>query len=345
MRTVRPRIPTLFGLPAGGSGFAQQARSGAPLPPIGELVSVPEFEALAQAVLPAAAFAKLAGGNRAPFDRMTFRQKLMVNATQLDLSTELLGRPMFAPLVIGPVAAQGEFHPRGELETARGAAAARTTMVVSSRSSHPLRAVAAETDQPLWFQVYSDDGPAARSAIRKAVDAGVQAVCVTAGGPANAGMPAFEPAPVNWDAVMRIAEGAGVPVLVKGVMTPEDAAAAYRYGVQGIVASDHGSAPAGRVAGTPVALLPDIADAAGGRLAVLVDGGFRRGTDILKALALGADAVLLARPIMWGLAAYGAAGVEAVLFLLRNQLARSMAASGRPAIALIDRTLVKIHSR
>lgn len=345
MRIVRSRIPTHSGMPAVGSSSAQQAHGGARLPPIGELVSVPEFEALAQAVLPAAAFAKLTGGDRAPFDRMTFRQKLMVDATQLDLSTELLGQPMFAPIVIGPVAAQDQFHPQGELETARGAAAARTTMVVSSRSSYPVRAVAAETDQPLWFQVYADDGPAARSAIREAVDAGMQAVCVTAGGPASAGVRAFEPAPVNWDAIMRIAEGAGVPVIVKGVMTAEDAESAYRHGVQGIVVSDHGAATAGRVAGTPVALLPDIADAAAGRLAVLVDGGFRRGTDILKALALGADAVMLARPIMWGLAPYGAAGVEAVLYLLRNQLARSMAASGRPAIARIDRTLVKIHSR
>ena len=92
-------------------------------------------------------------------------------------------------------------------------------------------------------------------------------------------------------------------------------------------------------------MLPAIAAAAGDGLAVLVDGGFRRGTDVLKALALGARAVLLARPIMWGLAAYGAAGVEAVLFLLHNELARSMVAAGRPAVPLIDRALVKIHTR
>ena len=345
MRTTRRRLPSLFGFRAGRSGLAQQARNGAPLPPSGELINVQEFEAAAQTALPAAAFAKLAGGNRAPFDRMTFRQKLMVDATQLDLSTELLGQRLFAPTVIGPVAAQDEFHPLGELETARGAAAAGTTMVISSRSSRPVGAIAAETDAALWFQVYSDDGPAARSAIRTAVDAGVRAVCITAGDPAAPGTRAFAPAPVDWDAVMRIAEGAGVPVLVKGVMTAEDADRANRYGVQGIVVSDHGASPAGRAAGAPITVFPDIADAAGGRLAILVDGGFRRGTDVLKALALGADAVLLARPIMWGLAAYGAAGVEAVLYLLHNELARSMVAAGRPAISLIDRALVKIHAR
>ena len=246
MPFARSQSPSPDGSRAGAAGFTQRVRSGAPLPPSGELVSAQEFEALAQAVLPAAEYAKLAGGNRAPFERMTFRQKLMVNAEQLDLSTELFGQRLFAPIVVGPVAAQGEFHPQGELETARGAAAARAAMVVSSRSSQPVGAIAAETDQPLWLQVYSDDGPAARSVIREAVDSGVKAVCVTAGGPATPGTRGFAPAPVNWNAVMRI--------------------------------------------GAPLTLLPDIAGAAGATLAVLVDGGFRRGTDVLKALALGAHA-------------------------------------------------------
>ena len=305
MPFARSQSPSPDGSRAGAAGFTQRVRSGAPLPPSGELVSAQEFEALAQAVLPAAEYAKLAGGNRAPFERMTFRQKLMVNAEQLDLSTELFGQRLFAPIVVGPVAAQGEFHPQGELETARGAAAARAAMVVSSRSSQPVGAIAAETDQPLWLQVYSDDGPAARSVIREAVDSGVKAVCVTAGGPATPGTRGFAPAPVNWNAVMRIAERAGASLT----------------------------------------LLPDIAGAAGATLAVLVDGGFRRGTDVLKALALGAHAGLVARSIMWGLAAYGSAGVEAVLHLLQNELARSMAMAGRPAIGLIDRALVKVHSR
>ena len=315
------------------------------LPPSGELINVPEFEAAARAVLPAAVHARLSGGNRAPFERMTFRQKLMVDGTGIDLSTELFGQQMFAPTIIGPVAAQNVYHPQGELETARGAAAAGTTMVVSSRSSRSVEAIADETDAALWFQVYSDEGLAARSAIQRAVNAGIRAVCITVNDPAASDRPAFGPPGVDWDAVNRIADGAGVPVIVKGVLTPEDAELASRHGVQGIVVSDHGAGAPGRVAGTPIDVLPDIAAAAGDGLAVLVDGGFRRGTDILKALALGARAVLLARPIMWGLAAYGAAGVEAVLFLLHNELARSMVAAGRPAVALIDRALVKIHTR
>ena len=321
------------------------SQEGPRLPPSGELINVAEFEAAARAVLPAAVHARLTGGNRAPFERMTFRQKLMVDATALDLSTELLGQRMFAPTLIGPVAAQEDFHPEGELETARGAAATGTPMVVSSRSSRGIDAIAAATDGPLWYQVYLADGPPARSAIRRAVDAGVRAVCITVNDPLAPAAGAFGPERVDWEAVSRVADGAGVPVLVKGIMTAEDAAAAVRRGMQGLVVSDHGRGAAGRVAGTPIDRLPDIAEAAGSRLEVLIDGGFRRGTDILKALALGARAVLLARPVMWGLAAYGAAGVEAVLFLLHNELARSMAAAGRPAIGLIDRELVKIHTR
>ena len=321
------------------------SQEGPRLPPSGELINVAEFEAAARTVLPAGVHSRLAGGNRAPFERMTFRQKLMVDATGLDLSTELFGQRMFAPTVIGPVAAQNDFHPEGELETARGAAAASTTMVVSSRSSRGIDVIAAETDAALWFQVYLADGPPARSAIRRAVDAGVKAVCITVNDPLAPAGAAFGPDHVDWEAVSRIADGAGVPVIVKGIMTAEDAAVAASRGMQGLVVSDHGRGAAGRVSGTPIDRLPDIAAAAGDRLAVLIDGGFRRGTDILKALALGARAVLLARPIMWGLAAYGAAGVEAVLFLLHNELARSMAAAGRPAIPLIDRALVKIHTR
>ena len=325
-----------------GAATAQARR---PLPPSSEIVNVLEFEALARSVLPAAAYAKLAGGNRAPFEQMTFRQKLMVDATQLDLSLDLLGQRMFAPTLIGPVAAQDEFHPQGEIETARGAAAARTTLVVSSRSSRSIDEIAAAAEAPLWYQVYAEDGPAARSAIRHAVAAGVRAVCITVGGPLASGSRAFDAPPVDWDTVRRIGDGAGVPVLVKGIATPEDAADAARHGLQGVVVSDHGAGPAGRIAGSPIDRLPDIAAAAGESLPVLIDGGFRRGTDVLKALALGARAVLLARPVMWGLAAYGAAGVEAVLYLLHNELARSMAAAGRPAIALIDRELVRIDRR
>ena len=134
-----------------------------------------------------------------------------------------------------------------------------------------------------------------------------------------------------------------MPVLIKGIMTPEDADTAIQRGAQGIVVSNHGRALQARDA--PIEQLPSIVDTVAGRALVLMDGSVRRGTDILKALALGARAVLLGRPPIWGLAAYGAEGVQTVIELIRLELARSMAASGGPTIESLGRWLVRIHSR
>ena len=328
------RRQSLLGRLLGARPARQEGpQPGTSIPPSGELINVPEFEAVAQMVLSPSVYATIAGGDRASFDRMTFRQRLMVKATDLDLSTELFGTRMFAPILVGPVSGQREFHQNGEVETARGAAAANATMVVSSRSSVQIGEIARQATAPLWFQVYSDDGEQAREAIRPALDAGVAALCITVG------------SPIDWPMVDRLRRGVDVPVLVKGVMSPDEARGAVDHGIQGIVVSNHGAARgSGVFSPMPIDMLTEISEVTGG-LPLLIDGSFRRGTDILKALALGAHAVLLARPAMWGLAAYGAAGVQAVLELLYNELARSMAASGRPTIPMIDRPLVKIHTR
>ena len=314
--------------------------SRARIPPSNELVNVLEFDTVAETVLPADAYARIAGSDRTAFDRMTFRQRLMVKATDLDLSMELFGTPMFAPILVGPVSGQDAFHPDGELETARGAAAASATMVVSSRSRHTVAEIAREVPTPLWFQVYSDEGAETHDRIRAALDAGVQALCITRPvGDRGATGP-----PIDWSNVDRLRQDVDIPVLIKGIMSADEATTAIDAGAQGIVVSNHGAASGTGRSVSPIDALIDVAEVAGS-LPLLIDGSFRRGSDILKALALGAQAVLIARPAMWGLAAYGAAGVQAVLELLYNDLARSMAASGRPTIPMIDRPLVKIHSR
>ena len=321
-----------------------RVRTGPRIPPSGELVNVPEFETVAKTVLSPAVYARLAGGDRSAFDRMTFRQRLMVNATDLDLTTELFGARLFAPVLVGPVSGQREFHPDGELETARGAAAANATMVVSSRSSYAIDDIAQQVNSPLWFQVYSGDGERGRDQVQQALDAGVTALCITVGR-APEDVAGATRASIDWEDVDRLRQGVGVPVLVKGIMTAEEASTAIQHGAQGMVVSNHGlSAAADEPAESPIDILETIVGVAG-QIPVLIDGSFRRGSDILKALALGARAVLVARPAMWGLAGYGSAGVHAVLELLYSELARSMAASGRPTISMIDRALVKIHSR
>ena len=308
--------------------------------PVDEIVAAPEFEQMAELTLSAATFDTIRGGNRGAFDRITFRQRLMVLATDLDLTTELFGYQMFAPIIVGPVGNQRDLHAEGELATARGASAAQTIMVVSRHASFPIEQIAAETDHPLWYQVYAerDVGPV-RDDVAKAVAAGCQVLCVTVGVSSDGA-----PVTVDWAAVEELAQSIDIPVVVKGVMNPDDARIALDRGAQGLVVSNHGGA-VGLGDVLPVDVLPVIADDIGDRAPLLVDGSFRRGSDILKGLALGATAVMLARPMMWGLAAYGAPGVETALRLLITELARNMAASGRPQIDMIDRELVRFDSR
>ena len=322
-----------------------------PVAPVEELVNVLEFEVEAARVLSPAVLAAIRGSDRRAFERMTFRQRLMVYAMDLDLTTELFGDDMFAPIVVGPVAGQQAFHPEGELDTVRGAAAAKTTTVISSRSSYPIDQIAAAGTAPIWYQAYADDGLLVVSdQIARAVGHGCRALCLTVGVASDrAASESIEwsqrlPTATDWNAVGRIRDTVTVPTVLHGVMTPEDAERAIGLGVDGIVVSNHGGiAGAGGVA--PIEVLSSIADAVSARVPILIDGSFRRGTDILKGLALGARAALVGRPAMWGLAAYGGRGVQAVLELLQTELARNMAASGRPKIEMIDSSLVRWDSR
>jgi len=258
----------------------------------------------------------------------------MVYAMDLDLTTELFGHQMFAPIIVGPVANQGDLHADGELGTARGAGAAKAVMVATSETSRPIDQIVAASSEPVWSQVYADSDRAAEDAA-KAVSAGCTALCVTIGVSA-----AGAPIGTNWDTVQQLSQAVSVPVVVKGIMSVEDARTALQRGADGLVVSNHGGLVGGEGA-LPVDVLPAVADAVNGQVPILVDGSFRRGTDVLKGLALGATAVMVARPPMWGLAAYGAEGVQAVVEILQTELARNMAMSGRPTISMIDRELVR----
>jgi len=304
------------------------------LAPVLELVNATEFEPMAKLALAPDRFDTISGGQRGSFDKMTFRQRLMVYAMDLDLTTELFGHPMFAPIIVGPVANQDALHPDGELGTARGASAAKAVMVASSESKFPIGQIVGASSQPVWFQAYADAATLQNDASR-AVSAGCKAVCVTVGVSADR-----TPVPTDWSVIERLGQALDVPVVVKGIMSVDDARTAIQRGAEGLVVSSHGGL-AGGVAALPIDVLPAVADAVNGQVPVLVDGSFRRGTDVLKGLALGATAVMVARPPMWGLAAYGAEGVQAVIELLQTELARNMAASGRPTIDMIDRELVR----
>ena len=306
-----------------------------------ELVNVLEFEDEAARLLSANLARALSGGDRSAFERMTFRPRMMVNCLDLNLSLELAGIPLFAPIIVGPVADQRRFHADGELATVRGASAARAAVVVSSRSSHGVQSLVAQATTPLMFQVFSEDGATKiRSQALEAERAGCKAVLLTVGVP-SAG--ARRSARIDWTTVDALRGAVSVPVMVKGVMTARDAATAVTHGAQGLIVSNYGR-PAAAAQLAPPDVLPAIVDAVGAAVPVLRDGGLRRGTDVMKALALGARAVLVARPVMWGLAAYGAEGVQSVLELLQTELGRVMGCCGTPGLSDITRRVVTVHA-
>jgi len=306
-----------------------------------ELVNVLEFEDEAARLLPANLARALSGGDRSAFERMTFRPRMMVNCLDLNLSLDLAGIPLFAPIIVGPVADQRRFHADGELATVRGASAARAAVVVSSRSSHGVQSLVAQATTPLMFQVFSEDGATKiRSQALEAERAGCKAVLLTVGVP-SAG--ARRSARIDWTTVDALRGAVSVPVMVKGVMTARDAATAVTHGAQGLVVSNYGR-PAAAAQLAPPDVLPAIVDAVGAAVPVLLDGGVGRGTDVMKALALGARAVLVARPVMWGLAAYGAEGVQSVLELLQTELGRVMGCCGTPGLSDITRRVVTVHA-
>lgn len=308
--------------------------------PRDELVNVPEFEAEAERVLPADLYRLLRGSDRESFERITFRPRMMVNCLDLNLSLDLFGMPLFAPILVGPVSEQRRFHPDGELATVRGASAGKAAVVVSSRSSHSVQALASAAATPLILQTFAGDSPVAiRSQAQDAERAGCKAILITMDATvAGTGRPA-QP---DWGAVDALRDAVSVPLVVKGLMTASEAVTAVSRGAQGLVVSSYGRATTpGQPA--PLDAVASIVEAVGPQVPVLVDGGIRRGSDVMKALALGARAVLVARPVMWGLAAYGADGVQSVVELLQTELGRVMGCCGTPHLGAIARSVVRVH--
>lgn len=299
--------------------------------PLRELVNVHEVEAMAQRKLDPLRFAEIAGSDRRAFDRITFRPRMMVESLKLDLTLELFGQKLFAPVIAGPMALEQRFHPEGEMAVVRGATAAKAVMVVAAKSSVPLEKIAEHAGAQLWFQVNPEsDVDAVRGRAAEAVKLGCKAVVLTLGAPSW-----------DWAAIDRFRKGLNAPLVLKGITDAGEAKAAVERGIEGLVVSSYRGGVSGLTAS--IEALPGIVDAVAGRVPVLADGSFRRGTDIMKALAFGARAVLIGRPVVWGLAGYGADGVQYVLEMLQTELARVMAMCGRPSLKQIDRTVVRVH--
>ncbi len=304
--------------------------------------------------------------NLAAWKRWRLRPRVMVDLSVVETGIELLGGPLSMPIVVAPVAYQRLVDPDGEIGMARGAAAAGTAMCLSTlATARPSEVAAAAPGGRRFFQLYEfRDAAITRALMEEAIDSGFEAIVVTAdlppGGnrerdrrndfhlPEGLGIPSVNAAlgggrsvtvedtfglmdlAADWSSIERLAGESSVPVLVKGILTGEDAVLAVEHGVGGVVVSNHG----GRQLDCCLAtgdVLAEVVDAVAGRVPVLVDGGIRRGTDVAIALALGADAVLVGRAPLWGLAAGGEAGVTRVLEMLRDELELALALCGATA--------------
>jgi 4-hydroxymandelate oxidase len=311
--------------------------------------------------------------NRSAFDQLWLRPRVLVGVGHRNSSVSLLGRMLPAPIIIAPTAFQRMAHPDGELAAARACAAAGLVYVASTVATTRLEEIAAATPTPKWFQlyVYKDRG-ITRSLVERAEAAGYEALQITADVPvrgrreadfrnnftlppgmgiANLGAagPAdlipvdderlqFDP-DLSWRDIEWFRSITKLPLLVKGVVRGDDADRAISHGAAGVVVSNHGGRQLDTIVPT-IQSLPEVVDAVAGRGLVLVDGGIRRGIDVLKALALGANAVQIGRPVLWGLAVAGEAGVTRVLKLLHEELDNAMALCGCPTIRDITRDLI-----
>jgi 4-hydroxymandelate oxidase len=313
--------------------------------------------------------------NRAAFSRYVLRPRVLVDVSSRDLTTRILGQDVSLPVLVAPTALHALANPEGEVATARGAASAGTVMIQSSLSSRTIEDVAAARGQR-WFQLYVQrDRDLTAELVKRAEAAGCSAIVLTADLPVvgardrdirndfqlpgdvryvnmqvqrppegrGSGLAAFVgfqgDASVAWGDVAWLRSLTDLPFLLKGVVRADDARRAVDAGFEGIVVSNHGGR---QLDGAVPSMdsLPEVVDAVGDRTEILVDGGVRRGSDVLKALALGARAVLVGRPILWGLAVGGEVGVRHVLDLLRAELDIAMAIAGCRTVADITPDLV-----
>jgi isopentenyl diphosphate isomerase/L-lactate dehydrogenase-like FMN-dependent dehydrogenase len=305
------------------------------------------------------------------FTRWRLRPRMLVDVSAATTQTTVLGTPVSMPLLIAPTAFQRMCHPEGEPATARAAAAAGTVMTLSTiATAAPAEVAAAAPGAPRWFQRYwfKDEG-VTRSLVDQAVESGFKAIVLTVDAPGTLGrrerdlrtgftvqepIPAFAaatgrpsgatPAEVfsliesclTWRDIEKLRGLSDLPVVVKGVLTAEDARLAVDAGVDGVVVSNHGGRQLDTVA-AGIDALPEVVEEVGSETEVFVDGGVRRGTDVLKALALGARAAMIGRPVLWGLAAGGEQGVTDVLEMFRREIALAMVLAGCAGCGTVTR--------
>jgi len=318
--------------------------------------------------------------NRVGFTRFQIRARRLVDTTKIDMSTRLFGTTWPVPIFTAPVSSLDAFHPGGDVLVARATSARKQLQIYPTLANSPIDQVVAARGAPPWFQLYpTSNWEITKALVRRAQAAGCPVVVVTVDNTTAAGRETlvrqrrldtrncgdchssgpggyfrsksmFDGLDVaqlrgpltdnlSWDFVARLRDATSMKVVLKGIVTAEDASLALSHGVDGLLVSNHGGRSEESLRST-IEALPEVAEAVGGRIPIMIDSGFRRGSDIFKALALGADAVGIGRPYVWGLAAFGQEGVERALDILRTELEVAMRSVGAASIADMRRGFV-----
>jgi isopentenyl diphosphate isomerase/L-lactate dehydrogenase-like FMN-dependent dehydrogenase len=340
-----------------------------------EAISVLDFEAAARKMLPPAHWGYLSTGvdddatlraNREGFSHYQLRSRRLVDTTSIDTSVDLFGTKWETPVVLAPSGTL--FHPQGPLPVARAASAQKTLQILGGvqERKHPIDEVMKARGGPVWYQLYaSQQWEETRDIVKRVEAAGCPVLVWTVdilGGrnldtarrfrrvdtrqcsSCHTTDPQVQPGQagrntLTWDTLRRMKDTTRMKIVVKGIESPEDADLCVRNGADGVIVSNHGgrATDSGRAT---IDSLPEVVTVVNRRIPVLVDGGFRRGTDVFKALALGARAVCIGRPYMWGVAAFGQPGVETVLAIMRREFQLVMAQCGKHSIGEIGSTSI-----
>jgi len=322
--------------------------------------------------------------NRTGFSKIQIRARRLVDVSRIDTSTELFGTTWKTPIVLAPVGSQKAFHADGEMASARAAGARGHLQILSTGSTTSVENVTSAWRGPIWYQLYpTDTWRITQALVKRAERAGCPVLVLTVDLPFGrntetevrfrqsdtrqcaschqpgwagylrrkpmfdgldlTGVSMFAPG-LTWEVVRRLRDITKLKLVLKGIETREDAELAVRHGVDGIIVSNHGGRAQEGGRGT-IECLPEVVDGVQGKLPVLIDGGFRRGTDIFKALALGARGICIGRPYIWGLAAFGQAGVDKVLEILTRELVLMMRHAGTTSVGKIDRSFITTSAR
>ena len=347
---------------------------------LSNLKNVFDFEKLSRKVMGEDALLYLNGGaddlktvklNSDAYQEIQIRARRLIDVTNVSIKVELFGQTLDNPIIMSPVGFQKFFHPDGEIGSAKASVKKKHQMIVSSVSNYSVNEIAAESQAELWFQLYPTvDRKVTKKLLERAEKAGCKVCVLTIDSPVLGNrerggttltklmdgnilkmgnyegiMPegtTFDDAGLTWDIIAWLRANCNMKIVLKGIVTKEDAALSLKYNVDGIIVSNHGGRQLESLRPT-IDCLPEIVEEINGKIPILIDGGIRRGTDVFKALALGATAVCIGRPYCWGLGALGQQGVEMVLDILKAELIRDMQLAGAPSIEDISRNHILIN--